>query len=116
MQPATREPLAGDIAAVAEFAGELRALRQAVEEQNRIMQAVAERLEELERIGREKREPAPGAPDPAAPNHDETGKAPKSGPAAGRERSPAEGPQAPARGEPQPSLWRHVRRLLGLRI
>ncbi|MDP9481486.1 MAG: hypothetical protein M3R38_38460 [Actinomycetota bacterium] len=116
MQPATREPLAGDIAAVAEFAGELRALRQAVEEQNRIMQAVAERLEDLERIGREKREPAPGVADPAAPNHDEAGTTPHPGPAAGRERSPAEGPRAPARGWPRRGVWRRVRRLSGLPI
>ncbi len=41
------------------------------------MQAVAERLEYLERIGGENREPAPGAPDAATPNHElETGKAP----------------------------------------
>ncbi len=115
MQPATREPMAGDIV---ELAGELRALRQAVEEQNRIMQAVAERLEDLERVGREKREPASGEPDPAASGgpHGETEGAPKPGPAAGREKSPAEGPRAPARGWPQPGLWRRVRRLLGLRI
>ncbi len=52
-QPATRNPSAVDIAAVA---GELRAMREAIEEQNRVMQAMAARLEDLERENRRLRE------------------------------------------------------------
>ena len=46
--PANREPGAGDIAAVARLAGEIGALRAAVEDQNRIMLSMVERLEALE--------------------------------------------------------------------
>lgn len=63
-RPATREPGADDIAAVAHLAGELGALREAVEEQNRIMLSMVERLEALERENRELRAalPAPAEP------------------------------------------------------
>jgi hypothetical protein len=71
-QPATRNPSGSDIAA--EFAGELRAMREAIEEQNRILEAMTTRMEDLERENRELREAVSqpptdrelGAPDRAA--------------------------------------------------
>jgi hypothetical protein len=77
----------GDIAALAELVEELRGLREAVEEQNRLLRDQGERLEALERENRELRaalpapveapEPAPEIPESATPT-----RAPETAPAA----------------------------------
>ncbi len=111
--PANRNPSAGDIAAVAD---ELRAMREAIEAQNRIMEAMAKRLEDLERENRRIREvvePLPsrelGSPDQAGENQEpfsvseDDGAEPPPGDLDSR-RTP----------EPERSPWRLVRRFLGL--
>ncbi len=97
-QPATRNPSASDIAAVA---GELRAMREAIEEQNRILESMASRMEDLERENRELRAalPAPIATPDQADQAEE--------PDDSRE-------DARRRTEPQHGAWRLVRRFLGL--
>jgi hypothetical protein len=112
-RPATRNPPVGDIAAVA---GELRAMREAIEEQNRIMEAMASRLEDLERENRRLREIVETPTDRELEPHDGADQRQEtfsiSVDAVGDEHS-AEVP-ATARTEPERGPMRLVRRLLGL--
>ncbi len=57
--PVPARPGAGDMAALADLVAELRGLREAVEEQNRILRDQGERLEALERENRELRAALP---------------------------------------------------------
>ncbi len=122
--PATRNPSGSDIAA--EFAGELRAMREAIEEQNRILEAMTTRMEDLERENRELREAVSqpptdrelGASDGAARAEEPNGVRPGlPKPGASREDAddaPPSGDHARRRSEPEPGAWRLVRRFLGL--
>ncbi len=122
-QPATRNLSAGDIAAVA---GELRAMREAIEEQNRIMEVMTTRLEDLEHENRRLREvvEAPTHRELGAPDQDDTVEKPDGvrpglpEPGASREDAGDEPPSGNPAGrrttEPERGPWRLVRRFLGL--
>lgn len=115
VHPPTRNPPASDIAAVAELTGELRALRQAVEEQNRLMGAMVSRLEDLEHENQRLREAVSQAPSGRElRGADQTAReAPRLPPDAGDE-PPNEDLRAPATAPPDRGLWRRVRRFLGV--
>lgn len=107
--PATKPP-AGDIAALAgaSLVEELRALREAVEEQNRLLREQGERLEALERDNRELRAALPAVPSEAIPSEVLQGEVPHGG--IGPEKP--EPVKAPAGDRPDPGLWQRVREWL----
>lgn len=96
--PAT-EPPAGDIAALAGLVEELRALREAVEEQNRLLRDQGERLEALEASleNRELRAALPEGASPAGPSSAED---------AGEAELDPEPVPDPAGDRPEPGSWR----------
>lgn len=92
--PATK-PAAGDVAALAELVEELRTLREAVEEQNRLLRDQGERLEALERENRELRTALPAGPIGDASSQE-------------AELGPEPVPEA-SEDRPEPGPWRRVR-------
>ncbi len=121
----SRYVLYSPLQCVSAVAGELRGMREAIEEQNRIMEAMATRLEDLEHENRRLWEVVgfPTHREPGAPDQDDTVEKPDGvrpclpEPGASWENAgdePPSGNPAGRRTEPEWVPWRLVRRFLGL--